>query len=72
MSSPLNLGAAEKKIERHLEDLDSLIWTEREYVERLVPRQRVSWFTLSPEEEFPSLSPRHLHERPLLRFIETV
>jgi len=55
---------------KYLENLDSLINAEREYVQKLVRRQPVSLFSLFPEEEFESLSPRHLHERGILRFVD--
>ena len=55
---------------KYLENLQYLISTERDYVQKLAPRQPVSLFALVSEEEFQSLSPKHLQERGLLRFVE--
>jgi len=57
-------------VAKYLKKLDSLINAEREYIQKLVRRQPVSLFSLFPEDEFESLSSRHLQERGILRFVD--
>jgi hypothetical protein len=55
---------------KHLENLLYLVCAERDYVQKLAPRQPVSLFAVVSKEEFQSLSPKQLEERGLLRFVE--